>query len=386
MIVLLAEFYASGGTRTYVKQLLDFYHSQEVKVTLVGTELKPDNELQQILDDRGMAYTSYSNVLTGDHYSSEAKAIVSPKVWSYQFMLRERAAFRDYITKSSAEGIVVSAGTPGIFAGAAGSTPNNLYILHTYPHGKRQQLLGRLFMRRFFKQVNNLVTVSQFEKHEILRLWKLPITRCKITVIPNSTGPILPPRRRPSNSKYRVITASWVESYKNPELWLDVAKSVAVRMGRDRVQFVWLGDGSLLSDFQARAAKYNNDVDVQFLGHIEDVEYFYQGADLYLQVSSTENMSLSVIDALRHGVPAVVTDVGGLPEIVEQGASGFVVPLGSAAVIADSVVQILEDSAGWSRFSEAGERRYAECFSPELWIQRMSSLHLTIFTSDSQYE
>jgi len=60
---------------------------------------------------------------------------------------------------------------------------------------------------------------------------------------------------------------------------------------------------------------------------------------MYLQVSSTENMSLSVIDALRHGVPAVVTDVGGLPEIVEHGKSGLVVPSAPSEVIAESVTE-----------------------------------------------
>lgn len=379
MIVLLAEFYASGGTRTYVKQLLEFYHSQGIKVTLVGMEAKVDIELQHILEDWGMTYICYSNILTGKHRDYESRTIVSPKVWSYKFMVRERNAFRDFLTKIEAQGVVVSAGTPGIFAGAAGSVPNNVYILHTYPHGMRQQLFGRILMRRFFKPVRGLVAVSQFEKQEILRLWNLPTNSLTITVIPNSAGSVLPPKSRPSNTKFQVVTASWVETYKNPGLWLEVAKSVTTRLGRDRVKFVWLGEGSLLSDFQILANQCNSEADVEFLGHVEDVEYFYREADLYLQVSATENMSLSVIDALRHGLPAVVTDVGGLPEIIEQDKSGYVVPLGSVDQITDSVIEILEDEVKWERFSKAGHTRYVDCFAPELWVHKMQSLHSSIF-------
>ena len=381
MIVLLAEFYASGGTRTYVKQLLEFYHSQGIKVILVGTEAKADIEMQHILEELGMTYICYSNVLTGKYRNYEPRKIVSPKVWSYQFMVRERKAFRDFLTKMKAHGIVVSAGTPGIFAGAAGSVPSNVYILHTYPHGMRQKLFGRILMRRFFKPVRNLVAVSQFEKQEILRLWNLPTNSLTITVIPNSAGSVLPPKLRPSNIKFQVVTASWVETYKNPELWLEVAKSVTNRLGRDRVKFVWLGEGSLLSDFQVLANQCNSEADVEFLGHVEDVEYFYREADLYLQVSATENMSLSVIDALRHGLPAVVTDVGGLPEIIEEAKSGYVVPLESIERIANSVVEILEDGLKWSRFSKAGQTRYADCFTPEIWANEMQKLHSGVFNS-----
>ncbi len=386
MILLLAEFYGSGGTRTYVRQLLDFYYSQEIEVTLIGMQSEPDTELRQVLEDRGMSYISYSNVLNAGHLRSGAKVVVSPKVWSYKFMRSERSAFRGYIAKSGAVGIVVSAGTPGIFAGAAGASSKNLYILHTYPHGKRQQLFGRLVMRKFFRQVRNFVAVSQFEKKEMLRLWRLPISKSKITVIPNSAGPILPPQKRPSGNKYQVITASWVESYKNPELWLKVAKSVTTKLGQEHVRFIWLGGGSLLGRFQRETGNYLHHVDAEFLGHVDDVEQYYQSADIYLQVSSTENMSLSVIDALRHGVPAVVTDVGGLPEIVEHGKSGLVVPSAPSEVIAESVVRILASETEWSRLSRAGQERYAEFFSPEIWKQEMRSLHLAIFNGNSQYE
>ena len=383
MIILLAEFYASGGTRTYIEQLLDFYFTQKIEVMLVGLESNPDDDLGNFLAERGVTYISYSSILTAGRPEGDSKVRLSPKVWSYSFMRRERTAFRDFIDKTRAAGIVVSAGTPGIFAGAAGAAKSNLYILHTYPHGRRQQYLGRIVMRRFFKRVTAFVSVSQFEKEEILRLWGVSESNSRITVIPNTMGRLMPPKSRQKEGQFQIITTSWLEPYKNPELWLEVAMQVTTKLGRENVRFMWLGGGSLLGEFQRRQEATGQYVDAQFIGHVENVAPYYQSADLYLQLSTTENMSLSVIDALRHGVPAVVTNVGGLPEIVEHGRGGVIVPLGSPELIADSVVQILKNSTEWLSLSLAGQERYEEFFSPDIWIEKMRSLHLTIFKTDS---
>jgi len=193
----------------------------------------------------------------------------------------------------------------------------------------------------------------------------------------------MPPKSRQKEGRYQIITTSWLEPYKNPELWLEVATEVTTKLGRENVRFMWLGGGSLLSEFQRRKEATGEYVDAQFIGHVDNVAPYYQSADLYLQLSTTENMSLSVIDALRHGVPAVVTDVGGLPEIVEHGRGGVIVPSGSPELIADSVVRILQDSTEWLSLSLAGQERYEEFFSPDIWIEKMRSLHLTIFNADS---
>jgi len=93
MIILLAEFYASGGTRTYIEQLLDFYFTQKIEVMLVGLESNPDDDLGNFLAERGVTYISYSSILTAGRPEGDSKVRLSPKVWSYSFMRRERTAF-----------------------------------------------------------------------------------------------------------------------------------------------------------------------------------------------------------------------------------------------------------------------------------------------------
>jgi glycosyltransferase involved in cell wall biosynthesis len=386
ILVVLAEYYDSGGTRTYIKQLLDFHYSQGFKVILVGLELEPDSELGEFLHIRGMSFVPYSQVISRRHSLSSKTDASRPKVWSPGYMCRERKSFREFLTHVGARGIVVSVGTPGLFAGALGSVRDNIYVLHTYPHGRRQRLFGRHMMKVFFKRSKAIVSVSRFEESQLRQLWNLPDADDRIWVIPNTTGPIQQRLSFPENRKFEVITASWVEPYKSPEIWLGVSELVSSRLGMENVRFTWLGEGSLLPKFRIEAEKTSQHVDVQFVGHQDDVESFYRQASVYLQLSSTENMSLSVIDALKFGLPAVVSNAGALPEIVEHDVNGKVVSVGSVEQAAEAIVQILSSKVAWERMSQAAQERYTSVFSTGEWTRKMIDLHISVFGTINDHD
>ena len=118
----------------------------------------------------------------------------------------------------------------------------------------------------------------------------------------------------------------------------------------------------------------------EFRGHVDDMESAYASASVYLQTSSTENMSLAVIDALRWGLPAVVTDVGGLPEIVTDGECGFVVPVHDIERASDRIALLLGDSGMWNQMSQKARERYVSHFSPDIWASVMVRVHEQFMT------
>jgi glycosyltransferase involved in cell wall biosynthesis len=376
-LVLVAEYYGSGGTRTYIKQLLEFYGLRGRPVTLVARHPKPDHEIREILDHFRFGFRSYSEVMgmTDGGYAAETQ----PRIWSRRYQARERATFAALIAERGAEGIVVSAGTPGQFAGASSACARGMYILHTYPHGRRQQLLGRLVMAPMFQRTAWFVAVSEFQKREMVRLWGLSSRASDIDVVPNTVGPVLPTRERPSGLPHRVICASWVEPYKAPSTWLDVAELVTRRIGEDAVSFTWMGDGSMLDHMRKQVEARGLQGNVQFLGHVDHVAQAYAGATVYLQMSTTENMSLSVIEALRYGVPCVVTSVGGLTEIVSSQIDGVVVAPGDVDAAAEAVVTLVKSADAWSSMSAAGRRTYDERFSATRWEASMDAVHDRLF-------
>lgn len=372
-IILLAEYYASGGTRTYLKQLLNLYGELDQEVVLVACHEEPDEEIAALLQRIGGRFVNYWSVVSESRNLSDF--MVQPNVWSLGRQRREKLAVARLIGETGAKGVVVSAGTPGQFAGASGASVHSIYILHTYPHGRRQRVLGPSVMARAFSSTKNFVAVSDFQKKAMIHAWRLKSRRASIRVIPNTAGDILEPRTVSSQSPQEVLTASWVESYKDPETWLAIAQMTIRQLGQQSVRFRWLGEGSLFDEFRQRVAVQGLYPAVGFEGYVEDVSRAYLTASVYLQTSTTENMSMSVIDALRHGLPSVVTNVGGLNEIVVDGVTGFVIKPGEIAEAVRLIERLLSDSNLWNRMSKASQHRYAQCFSPERWSSEMRDLH-----------
>lgn len=75
-----------------------------------------------------------------------------------------------------------------------------------------------------------------------------------------------------------------------------------------------------------------------------------------------ESLGRVAIEAMAHGKPPIVSDIGGLPEIVEHGRSGWIVPPGDAAALAGTLASAVADPGGWRPYAEAARKRYEAVF------------------------
>jgi glycosyltransferase involved in cell wall biosynthesis len=367
-ILLVAEYYPIGGTRTYVKQLLDFYHRMGASLTLVTTMTEPDPEIQQFTANLGFTLIPYSDVVGRPNFSQ-------PSVWSGRRFRVEKRAFRSFAQAQRYTRVVVSAGTPGLLLGALHAKPNGIYILHTYPHGRRQKLLARHYLSYRIPRDSQIVCVSNFQRRIVERLWRTKERGAHVATIVNTCGPELPPNG-PLSRPWQVLTVSMVELYKQPIQWVNVAVRVSEMLGRENVRFVWVGDGTLLEEARRYAESFNSVASANFVGSIQDPEDYYRSSHLYLQYSSIENMSLAVIDALRHGIPSVVADVGGLAEIIQNGITGIIVPPSNeeaAATAIESVLRGCTDSTSWQIQTQ---QQYRLKFSQAQWDEMIMRIHV----------
>ena len=112
------------------------------------------------------------------------------------------------------------------------------------------------------------------------------------------------------------------------------------------------------------------EANVEFVGHQRDVEAWIQQARLFVLTSDSEGLSLSLIEAMLCGLPAVVSDVGELGDLVENGVSGYLVSDRSSQAFASRIIDLLTDSNRWSRFSQAARssaERYGIAEASGLW-------------------
>jgi glycosyltransferase involved in cell wall biosynthesis len=93
---------------------------------------------------------------------------------------------------------------------------------------------------------------------------------------------------------------------------------------------------------------------VFFLGKIEAVAPLLAGADLFLLPSDSESFGLSALEALASGTPVLGTNVGGLPEVVRHGETGFLCAVGDIDAMTDAAVEILQDRDRWRAMSSLG--------------------------------
>ncbi|HEY3203166.1 MAG TPA: N-acetyl-alpha-D-glucosaminyl L-malate synthase BshA [Thermoanaerobaculia bacterium] len=112
-----------------------------------------------------------------------------------------------------------------------------------------------------------------------------------------------------------------------------------------------------------------------FLGNVAAVETILPAAQLMLLPSDAESFGLAALEAMACGVPVIGTSAGGLPEVVEDGRSGFLLPVGDVEGMAKAALRLLHDPVLWRRFSADSRRRAEHQFPTAGLVERYRALY-----------
>jgi L-malate glycosyltransferase len=146
---------------------------------------------------------------------------------------------------------------------------------------------------------------------------------------------------------------------------------------RERVaaRLLIVGEGPEL----ARAQQLIDDLgvapDVELIGETQDVIGVLSVSDLFLLPSLQESFGLSALEAMSCGVPVVASNVGGLPEVVIDGATGFLHPPNDVEGMAESAIRILSDPALHARLAAEGQRSAVERFSADRIVPQYAAVY-----------
>ena len=110
------------------------------------------------------------------------------------------------------------------------------------------------------------------------------------------------------------------------------------------------------------------------LGSIEDLASFFPGPDLFVMPSKAEGLGSSALWAMAYGLPVVATRVGGLPEIVVENETGWLIPPGSAQSLAVAILLASSDREKLTTFGRHGRKR-AKGFSADIMVNRTEALY-----------
>jgi glycosyltransferase involved in cell wall biosynthesis len=88
-----------------------------------------------------------------------------------------------------------------------------------------------------------------------------------------------------------------------------------------------------------------------------------------------ENLPMVIIEAMASGLPVVATAVGGIPDVIEHGAEGLLVPPGNPAALADAIAALLLDPAQRQRMALAGRRKYEMRYAPRCVMPQLEGIY-----------
>ncbi|HEX6200036.1 MAG TPA: glycosyltransferase, partial [Thermoanaerobaculia bacterium] len=136
-----------------------------------------------------------------------------------------------------------------------------------------------------------------------------------------------------------------------------------------------VGDGPERRRLEERAASAGLGEAVAWTGFRRDVPALLAAADLFVLPSRDDALPTVLLEAQAAGVAVVASRAGGVPEIVDDGATGVLVPPGEAAALARAVSALLADPAARGRLAQAGRRRARERFSMDAWLARLEAVY-----------
>jgi N-acetyl-alpha-D-glucosaminyl L-malate synthase BshA len=171
--------------------------------------------------------------------------------------------------------------------------------------------------------------------------------------------------KRTGEEKDRTPTIVHISNFRPVKRSLDVLE--VFRRVRDKTpaRLIMVGDGPDTPEAIERAESLGVALDVSFAGVAESVVDILSESDVFLLPSEIESFGLAALEAMACETPVVATNVGGLGEVVEDGESGFLLPLGDVDSMAERVLEILQNPELRTRMGKKGRDTAITKFKPE---------------------
>jgi N-acetyl-alpha-D-glucosaminyl L-malate synthase BshA len=174
-----------------------------------------------------------------------------------------------------------------------------------------------------------------------------------------------------------IIHASNLRAVKRPLDVIKIFHGIYRKLGAS-VELQIVGEGPLQYEMIALAEQLGIEKNVHFLGVRSNIGRLFASADMLLLPSQQESFGLVALEAMACGVPVVASGVGGLPEVIEDGRSGFLFPVGDTDEAAEKAVRVLKDKKLYSYIREEGIKDTNKKFNMNKIVDQYEKLYKTV--------
>lgn len=201
-------------------------------------------------------------------------------------------------------------------------------------------------------------------------------TRSRIRRIYNGSVPIhrTSVQQQPPKQGFTLVYIGRLAQVKNhPTLLHAVAE--ALKSVPDL--FLWMvGDGSERGALEKLTVSLGISEHVTFWGQQMNVSPYFSAADAFIMSSVSEGLPMSLLQAMSAGLPSIVTDVGGMAEVVRFSQSGIITPVSSPSAMAEAIVQLAQDANDRTHFSNCAVSSFQQTFT----LDAMANAYMDLYT------
>lgn len=243
-----------------------------------------------------------------------------------------------------------------------------VFVAHEHTWSYEGQWLRRFLDRRLVSRAADVVlTVSEADRRRMIEIEGVDAR--KVSYLPSGVGPHAPTGRRRVREELGIAPDALVVGTVcglRPQKALDVLIRAAGPLVREApgARVLILGEGPMRGELEELIGELGLGAAVSLLGawpH-EEVADFVESLDVAVSSSHFEGMPLAVMEFMAAGKPVVATAVGGVPDLIEDGVHGLLVPPGRPEALADALASLLRDPERGRALGEAARERQRSSF------------------------
>lgn len=272
--------------------------------------------------------------------------------------------------------------TPWVYGwfAALGTPAKVVFTEHGRFHPDRYRYKAALINLVMARTTSAIIAISAATRLALARYEFMP--RSSIRVIYNGIAPLQPELEAMHqlrmeldlpDTAFIVGTVSRLDPIKNQSMML---RAFARFLGDcPNAWLLVVGDGPEREHLNVLASQLNISHRVSFTGFIDNPVNHLALMDLFLLSSHSEGTSMTLLEAMSLGIPALVTSVGGNPEIVREGVNGLLTPPDDARAFARGMTELWQNPKRRKQLGQGGQRQFRERFSRQAMVTAYQALY-----------
>jgi glycosyltransferase involved in cell wall biosynthesis len=307
--------------------------------------------------------------------------------WALLSLVRLIIEERPYIihTHSSKAGLL------GRLAAKIAGVPQIVHTPHGHVfYGHFGPIASKVFLwieKIFSRFTDRMVALTDGEKNDYEKLSVCPSEKLlkihsgvDVAHYRNSNGNMVEKRRSLGLDQNGTVVGfvGWLLPIKGPEYLLKAMEYVWPE--HPEASLVFVGKGDLDLDLRTQALEVSANGRVKFLGWRNDINEIMPVFDMLVLPSLNEGMGRVLVEAMAAGKPVVASRVGGIPDLVQHGETGYLVPPADEKALADGIKKLLDDPGNAWEMGQRG-KEYCQQFSLEAMIAKLDDLYSDLTTN-----